>query len=373
MSGCPATARPHIVAPGSLPGIRHPLPHPFFFPAPAALPPHIAGASHAGPEYRFSTASPGRAPPFRSFLSHPQRQENAIVQARRTNAKHKTGCVTIDSLGAPVAWQRASMPSAARLALPGAATRKALSLNCGKSEDAGGALIPRNSSRSEALARLGGRPSRLRGSEALLRRAATRSLARPGAGAGGGGPRRWRAERPCACARARHCGRPPAAGWRLRAAGWRGSVPRWRGELATGLALFAAPGFLPSPPAPEMGRRSSDTEEESRSKRKKKHRRRSSSSSSSDSRTYSRKKGGRKSRSKSRSWSRDLQPRSHSYDRRRRHRSSSSSSYGSRRKRSRSRSRGRGKSYRVQRSRSKSRTRRSQWKSSEISHFVAPK
>uniref|UniRef100_A0A673TTQ1 Arginine and serine rich coiled-coil 1 n=1 Tax=Suricata suricatta TaxID=37032 RepID=A0A673TTQ1_SURSU len=107
-----------------------------------------------------------------------------------------------------------------------------------------------------------------------------------------------------------------------------------------------------------MGRRSSDTEEESRSKRKKKHRRRSSSSSSSDSRTYSRKKGGRKSRSKSRSWSRDLQPRSHSYDRRRRHRSSSSSSYGSRRKRSRSRSRGRGKSYRVQRSRSKSRTRR---------------
>ncbi|XP_046515799.1 serine/Arginine-related protein 53 [Equus quagga] len=109
----------------------------------------------------------------------------------------------------------------------------------------------------------------------------------------------------------------------------------------------------------EMGRRSSDTEEESRSKRKKKHRRRSSSSSSSDSRTYSRKKGGRKSRSKSRSWSRDLQPRSHSYDRRRRHRSSSSSSYGSRRKRSRSRSRGRGKSYRVQRSRSKSRTRRS--------------
>ncbi|XP_011820412.1 PREDICTED: serine/Arginine-related protein 53 isoform X2 [Mandrillus leucophaeus] len=107
-----------------------------------------------------------------------------------------------------------------------------------------------------------------------------------------------------------------------------------------------------------MGRRSSDTEEESRSKRKKKHRRRSSSSSSSDSRTYSRKKGGRKSRSKSRSWSRDLQPRSHSYDRRRRHRSSSSSSYGSRRKRSRSRSRGRGKSYRAQRSRSKSRTRR---------------
>ncbi|XP_059867208.2 serine/Arginine-related protein 53 [Delphinus delphis] len=114
-----------------------------------------------------------------------------------------------------------------------------------------------------------------------------------------------------------------------------------------------------SPAPPEMGRRSSDTEEESRSKRKKKHRRRSSSSSSSDSRTYSRKKGGRKSRSKSRSWSRDLQPRSHSYDRRRRHRSSSSSSYGSRRKRSRSRSRGRGKSYRVQRSRSKSRTRRS--------------
>ncbi|XP_057401910.1 serine/Arginine-related protein 53 isoform X2 [Balaenoptera acutorostrata] len=107
-----------------------------------------------------------------------------------------------------------------------------------------------------------------------------------------------------------------------------------------------------------MGRRSSDTEEESRSKRKKKHRRRSSSSSSSDSRTYSRRKGGRKSRSKSRSWSRDLQPRSHSYDRRRRHRSSSSSSYGSRRKRSRSRSRGRGKSYRAQRSRSKSRTRR---------------
>ncbi|XP_044110745.1 splicing regulatory glutamine/lysine-rich protein 1-like [Neovison vison] len=119
---------------------------------------------------------------------------------------------------------------------------------------------------------------------------------------------------------------------------------------------------------PEMGRRSSDTEEESRSKRKKKHRRRSSSSSSSDSRTYSRKKGGRKSRSKSRSWSRDLQPRSHSYDRRRRHRSSSSSSYGSRRKRSRSRSRGRGKSYRVQRSRSKSRTRRSRSRPRPRSH-----
>ena len=118
----------------------------------------------------------------------------------------------------------------------------------------------------------------------------------------------------------------------------------------------------------EMGRRSSDTEEESRSKRKKKHRRRSSSSSSSDSRTYSRKKGGRKSRSKSRSWSRDLQPRSHSYDRRRRHRSSSSSSYGSRRKRSRSRSRGRGKSYRVQRSRSKSRTRRSRSRPRPRSH-----
>ncbi|XP_027958883.1 serine/Arginine-related protein 53 [Eumetopias jubatus] len=117
-----------------------------------------------------------------------------------------------------------------------------------------------------------------------------------------------------------------------------------------------------------MGRRSSDTEEESRSKRKKKHRRRSSSSSSSDSRTYSRKKGGRKSRSKSRSWSRDLQPRSHSYDRRRRHRSSSSSSYGSRRKRSRSRSRGRGKSYRVQRSRSKSRTRRSRSRPRPRSH-----
>ncbi|XP_076723171.1 serine/Arginine-related protein 53 [Callospermophilus lateralis] len=121
-------------------------------------------------------------------------------------------------------------------------------------------------------------------------------------------------------------------------------------------------------PLIEMGRRSSDTEEESRSKRKKKHRRRSSSSSSSDSRTYSRKKGGRKSRSKSRSWSRDLQPRSHSYDRRRRHRSSSSSSYGSRRKRSRSRSRGRGKSYRIQRSRSKSRTRRSRSRPRPRSH-----
>ncbi|XP_010285617.1 PREDICTED: uncharacterized protein LOC104620953, partial [Phaethon lepturus] len=107
----------------------------------------------------------------------------------------------------------------------------------------------------------------------------------------------------------------------------------------------------------KMGRRSSDTEEENRSRRKKKHRRRSSSSSSSDSRTYSRKKSGRKSRSRSRS--RDLQSRSHSYEKRRRHRSSSSSSYGSRRKRSRSRSRGRGKSYRSQRSRSKSRTRRS--------------
>ncbi|XP_046754479.1 serine/Arginine-related protein 53 isoform X2 [Gallus gallus] len=106
-----------------------------------------------------------------------------------------------------------------------------------------------------------------------------------------------------------------------------------------------------------MGRRSSDTEEENRSRRKKKHRRRSSSSSSSDSRTYSRKKSGRKSRSRSRS--RDVQSRSHSYEKRRRHRSSSSSSYGSRRKRSRSRSRGRGKSYRSQRSRSKSRTRRS--------------
>ncbi|KAM6062552.1 serine/Arginine-related protein 53 isoform 2-T4 [Chlamydotis macqueenii] len=105
-----------------------------------------------------------------------------------------------------------------------------------------------------------------------------------------------------------------------------------------------------------MGRRSSDTEEENRSRRKKKHRRRSSSSSSSDSRTYNRKKSGRKSRSRSRS--RDLQSRSHSYEKRRRHRSSSSSSYGSRRKRSRSRSRGRGKSYRSQRSRSKSRTRR---------------
>ncbi|XP_015727582.1 serine/Arginine-related protein 53 isoform X4 [Coturnix japonica] len=106
----------------------------------------------------------------------------------------------------------------------------------------------------------------------------------------------------------------------------------------------------------KMGRRSSDTEEENRSRRKKKHRRRSSSSSSSDSRTYSRKKSGRKSRSRSRS--RDVQSRSHSYEKRRRHRSSSSSSYGSRRKRSRSRSRGRGKSYRSQRSRSKSRTRR---------------
>ncbi|XP_054241749.1 serine/Arginine-related protein 53 [Indicator indicator] len=63
-----------------------------------------------------------------------------------------------------------------------------------------------------------------------------------------------------------------------------------------------------------MGRRSSDTEEESRSRRKKKHRRRSSSSSSSDSRSYSRKKAGRKSRSSSRS--RELQPRSHSYEKR---------------------------------------------------------
>ncbi|XP_061493144.1 serine/Arginine-related protein 53 isoform X2 [Rhineura floridana] len=104
-----------------------------------------------------------------------------------------------------------------------------------------------------------------------------------------------------------------------------------------------------------MGRRSSDTEEENRSRRKKKHHRRSSSSSSSDSRTYSRKKSGRKSRSRSR----DLQFRSHSYEKRHRHRSSSSSSYGSKRKRSRSRSRGRGKLYRPQRSRSKSRTRRS--------------
>lgn len=63
-----------------------------------------------------------------------------------------------------------------------------------------------------------------------------------------------------------------------------------------------------------MGRRSSDTEEETRSRRKKKHRRHSSSSSSSDSRTYSRKKSGRKSRSRSRS--RDLQSRSHSYEKR---------------------------------------------------------
>ncbi|CAM9338843.1 unnamed protein product [Bubo scandiacus] len=119
----------------------------------------------------------------------------------------------------------------------------------------------------------------------------------------------------------------------------------------------ARPGPAAPPPSLKMGRRSSDTEEENRSRRKKKHRRRSSSSSSSDSRTYSRKKSGRKSRSRSRS--RDLQSRSHSYEKRRRHRSSSSSSYGSRRKRSRSRSRGRGKSYRSQRSRSKSRTRRS--------------
>ncbi|XP_068939565.1 serine/Arginine-related protein 53 isoform X4 [Petaurus breviceps papuanus] len=126
--------------------------------------------------------------------------------------------------------------------------------------------------------------------------------------------------------------------------------------LLTGLDFLS---LIPvDPQLIKMGRRSSDTEEDSRSKRKKKHRRRSSSSSSSESRTFSRKKTGRKSRSKSRSWSRDLQPRSHSYDRRRRHRSSSSSSYGSRRKRSRSRSRGRGKSYRSQRSRSKSRTRR---------------
>lgn len=64
----------------------------------------------------------------------------------------------------------------------------------------------------------------------------------------------------------------------------------------------------------KMGRRSSDTEEETRSRRKKKHRRRSSSSSSSDSRTYSRKKSGRKSRSRSRS--RDLQSRSHPYEKR---------------------------------------------------------
>ncbi|KAI1236038.1 hypothetical protein IHE44_0002133 [Lamprotornis superbus] len=118
-------------------------------------------------------------------------------------------------------------------------------------------------------------------------------------------------------------------------------------------ALPAASGGAASV-AKKMGRRSSDTEEESRSRRKKKHRRRSSSSSSSDSRSYSRKKSGRKSRSRSRS--RDLQSWSHSYEKRRRHRSSSSSSYGSRRKRSRSR--GRGKSYRSQRSRSKSRARR---------------
>ncbi|XP_054691859.1 serine/Arginine-related protein 53 isoform X2 [Grus americana] len=119
---------------------------------------------------------------------------------------------------------------------------------------------------------------------------------------------------------------------------------------------LARPGPAAPPLSFKMGRRSSDTEEENRSRRKKKHRRRSSSTSSSDSRTYSRKKSGRKSRSRSRS--RDLQSRSHSYEKRRRHRSSSSSSYGSRRKRSRSRSRGRGKSYRSQRSRSKSRTRR---------------
>ncbi|XP_069648960.1 serine/Arginine-related protein 53 isoform X2 [Haliaeetus albicilla] len=125
---------------------------------------------------------------------------------------------------------------------------------------------------------------------------------------------------------------------------------RSRGPARLGSARLLRPLSL------KMGRRSSDTEEENRSRRKKKHRRRSSSSSSSDSRTYSRKKSGRKSRSRSRS--RDLQSRSHSYEKRRRHRSSSSSSYGSRRKRSRSRSRGRGKSYRSQRSRSKSRTRR---------------
>ncbi|XP_068939559.1 serine/Arginine-related protein 53 isoform X1 [Petaurus breviceps papuanus] len=136
--------------------------------------------------------------------------------------------------------------------------------------------------------------------------------------------------------------------------------------LLTGLDFLS---LIPvDPQLIKMGRRSSDTEEDSRSKRKKKHRRRSSSSSSSESRTFSRKKTGRKSRSKSRSWSRDLQPRSHSYDRRRRHRSSSSSSYGSRRKRSRSRSRGRGKSYRSQRSRSKSRTRRSRSRPRPRSH-----
>ncbi|XP_021249247.1 serine/Arginine-related protein 53 isoform X3 [Numida meleagris] len=127
-------------------------------------------------------------------------------------------------------------------------------------------------------------------------------------------------------------------------------------EAAALKAAALRPLLAASRPSLKMGRRSSDTEEENRSRRKKKHRRRSSSSSSSDSRTYSRKKSGRKSRSRSRS--RDLQSRSHSYEKRRRHRSSSSSSYGSRRKRSRSRSRGRGKSYRSQRSRSKSRTRR---------------
>ncbi|XP_029472111.1 serine/Arginine-related protein 53 isoform X4 [Rhinatrema bivittatum] len=75
-----------------------------------------------------------------------------------------------------------------------------------------------------------------------------------------------------------------------------------------------------------MGRHSSDTEEEYRSRRKKKHRKRSSSSSSSDSRTFSRRKPGKRSRSRSRGH----HSRSHSYDKRSRsrhhHRSCSRSS-----------------------------------------------
>lgn len=66
---------------------------------------------------------------FSSHLYYFLVMRKSNKQASKPNTKQKIGGVTIYSLGTPNAWQPPSMHSEARLTLPGAGTRKAVSLN----------------------------------------------------------------------------------------------------------------------------------------------------------------------------------------------------------------------------------------------------
>lgn len=178
------------------------------------------------------------------------------MQTRETSIKQKIGGMTIHSLGTPKGL--ASTHSAAPLALPGAGTRKALSLNCSKY---GGRRWRRGLKRGFQVPASGGESSKDDLGDARVQSLGNWGAAPAKEAPGGPAPREaaWGLAQPggkgCAVARgvraepracASHLGGSPACWPRARGAAGVGgcgrragrrpqarpTVWRWRGELA---------------------------------------------------------------------------------------------------------------------------------------------